>query len=60
MSSPYLPDSDYSDYLVAQYQDMLDVCNASMPELVVRALPYYQDAPGMYGGMSFASDSSLM
>lgn len=60
MSSPYLPDSDYSDYLVAQYQDILDVCKASMPELVVRALPYYEDAPGMYGGMAMSSDSSLM
>lgn len=60
MSSPYLPDSDYSEYLVAQYQDILDVCKASMPELVVRALPYYEDAPGMYGGMAMSSDSSLM
>ncbi len=63
MSSPYLPDSEYSDYLVAQYQDILDVCKASMPELVVRALPYYEDAPGMYDGMplsSLSSDSLLM
>lgn len=60
MSSPYMPDSDYSDYLVAQYQDILDVCEASMPELVVRALPYYEDAPGMYGSMPLSSDGSLM
>lgn len=60
MSSPYLPDSDYSDYLVAQYQDILDVCSAPMPELVVRALPYYEDAPRMYGGLPLSSDSSAM
>ena len=45
MSSPYLPDADYSDYLVAQYQDILDVCKATMPELVIRDLPFYGDAP---------------
>ncbi|KAF6219690.1 hypothetical protein HO133_004159 [Letharia lupina] len=60
MSSPYLPDSDYSDYLVAQYQDILDVCRISMPELMVRALPYYEDAPGLYDGVPLSSDNSLM
>lgn len=60
MSSPYLPDSDYSDYLVDQYQDILDICKTSMPELVVRALPYYEDAPGMYDSMPLSSDNSLM
>ena len=58
MSSPYLPDSDYSDYLVAQYQDILDVCEATMPELTVRALPYYRDVPGMYDGVLLASNVS--
>lgn len=60
MSSPYLPDSDYSDYLVAQFQDILDICKVSMPELVVRDLPDYEDAPGMYDGMPLSSDGSLM
>ena len=60
MSSPFLPDSDYSDYLVDQYQDILDICKISMPELVVRALPYYEDAPGMYDSMPLSSDNSLM
>lgn len=55
ISSPYLPDSDHSDYLVAQYQDILDVCQASMPELVVRSLPFYGDAPVNYGAMSTGS-----
>jgi LysM repeat protein len=46
LSSPYLPDSDHSDYLIAQYQDVLDVCNATnnMPELVIRAPPDYATA----------------
>ncbi|KAL9137092.1 MAG: hypothetical protein Q9175_001688 [Cornicularia normoerica] len=52
MSSPYLPDSDYSDYLVAQYQDILDVCKASMPELIVRSLPFYGDAQVAFGALS--------
>lgn len=41
--SPYLPDHDYSDYLISQYQDILDVCNyvSNMPELVIQAPPNY-------------------
>ena len=35
----YLPDQAYSDYLIEQYQDIIDVCNASMPELVYPAAP---------------------
>ena len=44
--SPYLPDHEYSDYLIEQYQDILDVCNANnkMPELVIRAPPDYATA----------------
>jgi hypothetical protein len=44
--SPYLPDHDFSDYLIGEYQDILDVCNYtnSMPELVIRALPDYSTA----------------
>lgn len=46
VSSPYLPDTDYSDYLINEYLDVLDVCNATdhMPELIVRALPEYDTA----------------
>ena len=44
--SPYLPDTDHSDYLIEQYQDILDVCKVTtMPELVIRALPNYAAAP---------------
>ena len=57
MSSPYLPDSDYSDYLVAQYQDILDVCKAEMPELVIRSLPFYGDAQVTFGALSSSSPS---
>jgi hypothetical protein len=48
LASPYLPDVDQSDYMVDQWFDILDVCNAttSMPDLLVRTLPFYQWAPG--------------
>lgn len=58
MSSPYLPDSDYSDYLVGQYQDILDVCKATMPELIIRDIPSYVDAPVAVSAVS--SDSPTM
>ncbi|KAL9004719.1 MAG: hypothetical protein Q9188_002471 [Gyalolechia gomerana] len=46
LTSPYLPDHDYSDYLIQQYQDILDVCNATnnKPELVIRIPPDYPAA----------------
>lgn len=46
LTSPYLPDHDYSDYLISQYQDILDVCNYTnrMPELVIRVPPDYATA----------------
>jgi hypothetical protein len=53
LSSPYLPDLDQSDFLVEQWFDILDVCNvtnSSMPELIVRDLPFYDSAPGTVGG----------
>ena len=57
MSSPYLPDSDYSDYLVSQYQDILDVCKATMPELIIRNLPSYGDASVSIEMMSSATST---
>lgn len=51
VSSPYLPDLDYSDYLVEQYYDIIEVCGISaMPQLVVRLTPDYDDAPGYFDG----------
>lgn len=46
LSSDYLPDHDFSDYLINEYQDILDVCNATnnMPELVIRYPPSYDTA----------------
>lgn len=46
LTSPYLPDHDYSDYLIGQYQDILDVCNYTnnMPDLVIRVPPDYTTA----------------
>ncbi|KAI0467969.1 hypothetical protein F4859DRAFT_517504 [Xylaria cf. heliscus] len=45
INSPFLPDSDYSDYLIEQYQDIKDVCNVTMPDSLIRALPSYAAAP---------------
>lgn len=45
INSVFLPDADYSDYLIEQYQDIQDVCQMSMPDSVVRALPNYPAAP---------------
>ena len=43
LTSPYLPDHDY---LIGQYQDILDVCNYTnrIPELVIRVPPDYASA----------------
>jgi hypothetical protein len=46
VNSLYLPDTDYSDFLIDQYQDILDVCNVTnVPETIVRPLPGYPQAP---------------
>ncbi|THY54577.1 hypothetical protein D6C97_05682 [Aureobasidium pullulans] len=45
VTSPYLDDSDQSDFLVSQLQDIGDVCNITIPEITIRALPSYADAP---------------
>lgn len=57
VASPYLPDLDYSDYLVSQYFDIVDVCGVDMPDLLVRALPYYDYTPGTYDGMPDVIDN---
>lgn len=48
LASPFLPDVDQSEFMVDQWFDILDVCNANstMPELLVRTLPFYEAAPG--------------
>ena len=58
MISPYLPDSDYSDYLISQYQDIIDVCNATMPDLVIRALPRYENALPPGPGLTFGTNNA--
>ena len=57
VASPYLPDLDYSDYLVSQYFDIIDVCEAEMPDLLVRVLPYYEYAPNTYDGVPDTTDN---
>lgn len=48
INSQYLPDTDYSDYLIDQYQDILDVCNVTnIPESIIRPLPEYPQAPNV-------------
>jgi hypothetical protein len=58
VASPYLPDLDQSDFLVSQYFDIIDVCEAEMPDLLVRSLPYYDYVPGTDDGMPDGSDNS--
>lgn len=58
LSSQYLPNQDYSDYLVSQYQDILDVCNYwdQVPELVIWTPPNYDAAvPPMLNLSSYNS-----
>ncbi|KAJ8124182.1 hypothetical protein ONZ43_g37 [Nemania bipapillata] len=45
INSPFLPDTDYSDYLIEQFQDIKDVCNVTMPDSLIRTLPSYAAAP---------------
>ncbi|KAI2465892.1 hypothetical protein F4781DRAFT_374999 [Annulohypoxylon bovei var. microspora] len=45
VTSSYLEDSDYSDYLVGQLQDIADICSTSLPDITVRQLPTYEVAP---------------
>lgn len=43
--SQFLPDSDHSDYLVDQLQDIGDVCSTAIPNITIRALPSYDVVP---------------
>lgn len=45
VTSPFLADSDNSDFLVDQLQDIGDICNTTIPNITVRALPSYVTAP---------------
>lgn len=44
VSSVFLADSDHSDYLIDQLQDIEDVCSTQLPEITIRNLPPYQVA----------------
>lgn len=41
VTSEFLQDTDYGDYLVNEYQDVQNVCKKSMGELVTRIVPAY-------------------
>ncbi|MCJ1269693.1 hypothetical protein MMC22_009585 [Lobaria immixta] len=58
VTSPYLADSDHSDYLVDQLQDIGDVCNTSIPDITVRALQTYPAAPPI-SSIAFTTTSTL-
>lgn len=45
INSPFLPDTDESDYLIEQYQDITDVCKVTVLPSLIRALPSYPSAP---------------
>jgi hypothetical protein len=55
LSSPYLPDLDYSDYLVGQFYDVQAVCTTTLAAgLTTRDLPNYTPLPipGIYVPLS--------
>lgn len=41
INSPFLPDTDYSDFMIDQYQDIQDVCNFTVtgPLVAIRPPP---------------------
>ncbi|GJC98179.1 lysM domain-containing protein [Colletotrichum higginsianum] len=41
VTSAFLPDVDYSDYLVGEFQDIQEVCQTAVGELATRVLPNY-------------------
>lgn len=45
VTSLYLADSDHSEYLVSQLQDLVDVCSTSIPNITVPVQPTYNAAP---------------
>lgn len=47
INSAFLPDTDHSDWLIEQYQDILDICQVELPETIIRSLPDYAPAPNV-------------
>lgn len=45
MTSIFLANSDHSDYLIDQLQDIQDVCNITVPEVTIRNIGPYSPAP---------------
>ncbi|KAI0206818.1 LysM domain-containing protein [Astrocystis sublimbata] len=41
VTSDFLPDTDFSDYLVNEFQDVQNVCQTTVGELVTRIVPGY-------------------
>lgn len=45
VTSSFLTEADYSDYLVDQLQDIEDICTTKLPDFTIRAVPEYDTAP---------------
>lgn len=59
LSSDYLPDSDHSDYLVAQFQDIQDVCSTSVGAISTRAFGGFAPAfPTVVSNVTSTTDAS--
>ncbi|RMZ84792.1 hypothetical protein DV737_g978, partial [Chaetothyriales sp. CBS 132003] len=64
VESPYLPDSDYADFLVDQLQDVADVCNiTTLGDISTRPLFGYDTAPSptsqSFGNSTTSTGSSV-
>ncbi|KAK1996885.1 hypothetical protein LX36DRAFT_99339 [Colletotrichum falcatum] len=59
VTSIFLPDTDYSDYLVDQIFDIQDVCNTTIPEFTVR-VPWDYDAAGPLSSVGLGSSTTAV
>lgn len=61
LSSDYLPDSDHSDYLVAQFQDIQDVCSTSVGAISTRAFGGFAPAfPTVTSNVTSTTDTATL
>lgn len=57
--SPFLPDTDYSDYLVDQLQDIADVCSTSIPNITTRAVITWDSASAPTWGLPTSTTTTV-
>ncbi|KAI1080828.1 hypothetical protein F5B20DRAFT_570266 [Whalleya microplaca] len=58
VTSPFLIDFDHSDYLVDQLQDIVDICNTSIPDITLRAPQTYPAAP-LVTSIAFSTTTTI-